>query len=209
MKIIIIILLLNLSIALNAQNNYNSSIKISTNYIYHFIGANNSFNYELLIAYGILINNHEIDLGVSYSTKNYFFMTNPSQTWNNLIKREYRLSYLNFPFVVYFNLFKKDNLQLNLSNGIVFNKVITYSIKSYYENTPSIEEDISDHGNLGVSIRLGIGLSKTIGKDFILYLGPFADFKIVSNNQNENNTYNDLPDNKLTIGFNLSIEYLF
>lgn len=65
--------------------------------------------------------------------------------------------------------------------------------------------------NEGFDIKYMIGMtfSKSINKNLILNTSPFLSYKIVLNSSDGRPDYTNIPDDKLSLGFNLGLEYIF
>ncbi len=153
----------------------------------------------------------KIGIGTNYSTKNYFYEVSSTISNNFANKKEYKLKYLNFPFLLDFNVLNPNNrLYISVLSGIMFNKVIDYDKATYYTNKPPLFEKETDVGmKLGLSIRLGSNISYKINKSIYLNTTPFADFKLILNSISQRPDSSNLPDNRFSVGLKIGIEYLF
>lgn len=198
------------SIASHAQEENKYSIWIDANYLFHYIerDTRNNFNYGFSLLMTEKIAKIKVGIGINYSTLNYNYTVKPMDYEAfYLKKREYKVQYLNFPLLVFFNINSGKLMNVDPYVGIIANKVINNEVVKYYIDTPPFrEEDIARTRNLGFTFRVGVNVSKTISEHIILNVAPFADFKFVTNGLHT--AYYELPDSRVSIGFKIGFEYL-
>ena len=121
------------------------------------------------------------------------------------------MQYINFPILINIASNKNKKINVNFLIGLIVNKVINYSLTSYYADKPSLyENDIEFDNKLGLTLRLGANISKKISNHFNLNVVPFTDFKLLLNSVEYHRPgYIDVPDNSLSFGLKIGIEYLF
>jgi hypothetical protein len=189
------------------------SIEGDVNYYHHFISRDtkNNFNYGFSLTLWQHIKKIKVGIGTNYSTKNYYYNVSPNISSSFANKREYKLKYLNFPFLLDVNILNPNNrLYIDILSGIIFNKVIDYDIVTYYTNKQPLHENVTDaEMQLGLSIRLGSAVSYIINKNISFSTTPFADFKLILNSINQRPDYSELPDNRFSVGLKIGVEYLF
>lgn len=195
-----------------AQDEKNNSIEADVDYFYHFMGSNthNYFNYGISILFSRSINDLKISTGINYSTKNYYYNVTSQNSLDNLSKVEHKLSYINFPILITIKCYGNKQKRLSILSGLLFNKVIRYDKLSYFDDKPSLyERDLSVDSQLGLTFRLGLNFSKNINNHFRLNLEPFSDYKLILNTKNPRPDYINIPDNRLSLGLKIGLEYMF
>lgn len=199
-------------ITIFAQDEKITSVEADVQYFYHFMGdnTNNYFNYGISILISRSINNLKISTGINYSTKNYYYNVSSQNSLDNLNKVEHKLSYVNFPILIKISCCGNEQKKLSILSGFIFNKVIRYDKLSYFDDKPSIyERDLSVDSKLGLTFRLGLNLSKNINNYFKINLEPFSDYKLILNTKNSRPDYINIPDNRLSLGLKIGLEYMF
>jgi hypothetical protein len=191
------------------------SLEAGAAWYYHFMGGNtkNDFNYGFSLLVSKRIRNVKVSAGIDYATKNYFYEVAPTG-FNPLTKREYDMQYLDFPFLVNVTVAHFYQTKMGLLTGLVLNKVVGYKITSTYANHPIPEDNLDIPAALGLTFRFGVAFSVPLGDCFRLNLTPFSDIKLVMNGNDNNGdpysgSYRNLPDNRLSAGFQVGVEYLF
>jgi hypothetical protein len=145
--------------------------------------------------------------GINYSIKSYNSQGDP---FYSIEKREYNLEYLNFPIIANIEIFSHRKFRSSIFTGFTFNHIIDYNIKSFYLNGEALtENNLLDNKKLGVTFMLGTTFSKSIGNKYLLNLSPFINYKLVPDHDNQRPDYKNIPDDKISIGFRIGIEYLF
>ena len=212
-KIFIFIILTICVFKMYGQKENYFSIEGDVNYYYHFISkyTKNNFNYGFSVTLWQHIKKIKIGIGTNYSTKNYYYKVSPDISNSFANKREYKLKYLNFPFLLDVNILNPNNrLYINILSGIILNKVIDYDKITYYTNKqPLYEKETDAEMKLGLSLRLGSAVSYKINKNISFSATPFADFKLILNSISQQPDYSDLPDNRFSVGLKIGVEYLF
>lgn len=202
-KYFMIILMIIYSTVSRGQEENKYSIGLDANYLYHNIGGDtgNNFNYGFSLLLAEKIAKIKVGIGINFSTLNY--TDNP----NYANKLEYKIKYLNFPLLVFFNNNSIKSTKISPYVGIIVNKVIRYDQVSYHPNTaPTYQKDINLPRKLGFTFRAGVNVSKTISRNVVLNIAPFADFKFVTNGYHSS-AYDELPDSGLTFGFKVGFDY--
>lgn len=213
MKGIFFLILLHFySINIYPQKRDNFSVETNTNCSHYFMGGKtkNDFNYGFSLLLSRSINKIKISTGITYSTKYYYYNVHPQNSNDYLNKRNYRLQYINFPLTVNFiNVDKKKLFYVNFLSGLVFNKLIKYNIISFFNNkSPLYEKDLEIESKLGLTLRLGTNISKTVSNSIILNVIPFFDLKLISNNDDQYLDYKSTPDDWGSIGISIGIEFI-
>ena len=212
MKKSILFIIIGLSsINVNGQDTCGLSIEIDANYYYHFVGGNtnNRFNYGFSLLISKKLEKLKISLGLDYSTLYYYYDVEPTSP-SFLKMREYDLQYINVPLLIGYEAKKNKSLKIVILGGVIFNKIVSYHLTSYYLNAPPITENGSyPSNNLGLTIRFGTDISKALSKRFNLNAGPFVDYKLIKNGQEQRPDSRNTPDIVGSLGFKLGIEYNF
>ncbi len=212
-KIIIFLIFTIYASNIFGQKENNFSIEGDVNYYYHNISKNtkNNFNYGFSILLSKYINRLKVGFGTNFATKNYFYEISPNISNSFANKREYKLKYLNFPFLLDINVLNsKNRIHINVLSGLILNKVIDYDIATYYTNKQPLYENKTDiEMKLGLSLRLGTNISFKINNNIRLNVGTFADYKLILNSISQRPDYSNLPDNRFSVGLKTGIEYLF
>lgn len=208
-KLIFCLFIVTVTLNSYSQSRENFSTEIDVNYYnYLSIGqSTNNFNYGFSLLFSKHIKKLKISTGINYSTKSYFYEVTPIVADNYLSKKEYNISYLNFPIIANVEVFSKKSFQYSLLMGASFNHVINYNIDSYYLYNPRIRENISVKKiGLGTTLTFGASISKLISSKFRVNFAPFLNFKI---KDNESSYYSNIDDDNLSVGAKISFEYLF
>ncbi len=210
-KIIIIILISIHSAIIYGQNINKFSIGMDANYLYHYLDRDtrNNFNYGFSLLMSEKIAKIKVSFGLNFSTLNYYYKVKPNDNSALfLIKNEYKVQYLNFPLLIFFNNNQERQKNLNPFVGVIANKAINYDRISYSLNTkPEYSKNINIHQHLGFTFRFGANVSHPISHNILLNAALFTDFKFVSNSVYSSNDFEKLPDSGITIGFNIGFAY--
>jgi len=208
-KIIFCLLLLFGALKTYSQSKDYFSTEFNVNYYYYFVGNNNSnnLNYGFSLLFSKNIQKLKISTGISYSIKSYNSQSDP---FYSIQKREYNLEYLNFPITANIEVFSHRKFCSSILTGFTFNHIVDYNIKTYYQNGETLKEnDLLDNKKLGITFMFGTTLSKLIGNKCIMNLSPFINYNLVPDHDNQRPDYRNIPDDKISIGFRIGIEYLF
>jgi hypothetical protein len=208
-KIIFCLLLFFWALKTYSQDKDYFSTEFDANYYYYFVGNNNSnnLNYGFSLLVSKYIQKLKFSTGINYSIKFYNSQGDP---FYSIEKREYNLEYLNFPIIANIEIFSHRKFRSSILTGFTFNHIIDYNIKSFYLNGETLtENNLLDNKKLGVTFMLGTTFSKLIGNKCLLNLSPFINYKLVPDHDNQRPDYNNIPDDKISIGFRIGIEYLF
>jgi hypothetical protein len=212
-RLTLIIIIYSCVTTVFAQDKKNISIETDVDYFYHFMGrnTNNYFNYGISFLVSRSIDNLKISAGINYSTKNYYYNVSSQNSLDNLNKVEHKLSYVNFPILIKIRCCGNEQKKLSILSGFLFNRVIRYDKLSYFDDKPSIyEKDLSvDSPQLGLTFRFGLNFSKNINNYFRINLEPFSDYKLILNTENSSPDYENIPDNRLSLGLKVGLEYMF
>ena len=88
------------------QKSEHFSIEADLNYYHYFISQKRKSDcntgYSLLFSYSE--GNFKYSSGINYSTKNSYYHADPSSTTSQLTKREYKIQYINIPFIVSYDV---------------------------------------------------------------------------------------------------------
>jgi len=185
------------------------STEFDANYYYYFIGENNSNNFNY--GFSMLISKHiqklKLSTGINYSIKSYDSQGDP---FYSIQKREYKVEYLNFPIIANIEIISQKKFFSSILTGFVFNHILDYNIKSYYLNGETLTEDnLIDNKKLGTTFVLGTAFSKSVGNKCLLNLSPFINFKLIPDHDNQRPDYKNIPDDKISFGVKIGIEYMF
>ncbi len=208
-KIIFCLLLFFGALKTYSQSKDYFSTELDANYYYYFVGDNNSnnLNYGFSLLVSKYIQKLKISTGISYSIKSYNSQGDP---FYSIQEREYNLEYLNFPIIANIELFSHRKFRSSILTGFTFNHIVDYNIKTYYQNGETLtENNLLDNKKLGVTFMLGTTFSKSIGNKCLFNLSPFMNYNLVSDHDNQRPDYRNIPDDKISIGFRIGIEYLF
>lgn len=199
------------SAASYGQEENKFSIGLDANYLHHYLDRDtkNNFNYGFSFLMSEKIAKIKISFGLNFSTLNYNYIVKPSDNAAlYLRKEEYKVQYLNFPLLVFFNINSIRLTNINPFVGIIGNKVINYDVVSYYLNTPPVyKNDIDIIQNIGFTFRAGANVSKTINKHFTLNTALFSDCKFVKNGVSSSHGSENIPDPGISIGFKIGFDY--
>jgi hypothetical protein len=209
-KILIIVIFFTLSIDSFSQRKENFSIETDVNYYYYNLGNNTSnyFNYGFSILGSYTVDKLKVSSGINFSTKDYYVYIDPSIT-DPLSKLVYKIQNINFPVLLNYVAYSSHKFKTDILGGVVFNRVIGYNITSYYLNKdPIIEKNIEVNQKTGMSVRLGVNISRYINQHFLITLSPFTDFKIEVEQIESKPNYHNLPNDRLSFGLKLGVEYI-
>lgn len=209
-KVLLIVIFCTLSIDSFSQKKENFSIETDVNYYYYYLGDKNIsyFNsgFSLLGSYSI--DKLKISSGINLSTKDYYLNFDPNIT-DYLSKLDYKIRYINFPVLLNYTVYSSPKYKTDILGGVVFDRIIGYDIISHYSNKdPIVEKNIEVDQKTGVSVRLGIGISRYINPHLLITLSPFTDFKIEIEKIESKPNYHNLPNDRLSFGLKLGIEYI-
>ncbi len=148
----------------------------------------------------------KLSTGINYSTKSYYSQADIN---NSIAKREYDLKYLNIPIIANIELMSQKGVSISLLTGFVFNNIVDYNIETYFLNGDSENEnDLLEDKKIGVTYMLGTTFSKSIGEKFILNMSPIANYKLIPDHSDQRPNYKNIPNDRLSLGFKIGIEYL-
>lgn len=205
-KLFLITCFLFLSIA-NAQNN-KISIESDVNYFHHLGAGINYYNHGFSLLIHNKINKFKISTGISYNTKNFNIdFTNSDY----LDKTEQKVIYFNFPILLLsYQLHENQNYSIDVLNGFLLNSAVYNKKVIYYDNSPTKTYKLGG-GNLGVTYRFGINLSKKLNDNFKLNVQPFMDYKLVLSyvDYSRESIEYSTSDNKVSLGLKIGLEYIF
>jgi hypothetical protein len=188
------------------------SMEADVNYYYYFISQKRKSDcntgYSLLLSY--TEGNFKYSSGINYSTKNSYYHADPSSSTSQLTKREYKLQYVNIPFIVSYGKKSLKKFSTQLVCGIIFNKIISYDITSYYLNDPSItEKSIDANKKTGISLRIGMNLRQSLNHKLYINYSPFIDYKATLDHQGDSSPdFRNLTDDRLSVGVKVGIEFV-
>jgi hypothetical protein len=184
------------------------STEFDAHYYYYFTGENtNNFNYGFSLLVSKYVRKLKLSTGVNYALKSY---DSEGDVFYSIDKRKYKAEYLNFPIIIGYNVFSSGNFFSTIQTGFIFNKIINYTIKSFYMNGEILtEKDLLSNEGFDIKYMIGMTFSKSIHKNMILNASPFLSYKVVLNSSDERPDYTNIPDDKLSAGFSLGFEYVF
>ena len=208
-KIILCLLIFFSAVKIYSQQNDCFSTEFDANYYYYFVGNTNSNN--LNYGFSLLVSNYiqklKISTGIGYSIKSYNSQGDP---FSSILKREYNLEYLNFPIIANIEFFSHRKFFSSILTGFRFNQIVDYKIETYYQDGEIFTDDnLLVYKQLGITFMLGTTFSKLIGTKCIVNLSPFINYNLVPDHDNQRPDYRNIPDDKISIGLRLGIEYLF
>ncbi len=204
--ILFIILIICVSKIYGQKKNY-FSIEGDANYYYYFIGENNSnnFNYGFSIIISEYINKLKVSSGINYAIMSF---DTQGDIFYSIKNREYKIVYLNFPIIGNFEIISQNTFVSSILIGVIFNHILDYNIKTYYLNGETLtENNIKENQKLGVTLTFGTTFSKSIGNKYTLNFSPFINYKLVSDHDSQRPSYRNLPNDKISLGFKIGIEY--
>lgn len=208
-KIIFCLLLFFGALETYSQSKDYFSTEFNANYYYYFVGNNNSnnLNYGFSLLLSKYIQKLKVSTGISYSIKSYNSQGDP---FYSIQERKYNLEYLNFPIIANIEVFSHRRLCSSILTGFTFNHIVDYNIETYYQNGETLTEVILlDNKQLGITFMFGTTFSKLIGNICIVNLSPFINYNLVPDHDNQRPDYRNIPDDKISFGFRIGIEYLF
>jgi hypothetical protein len=212
LKVLLFVIFCTLFIDSFSQKKENFSIETDINYYYYYLGNNtkNPFNYGFSFLGSYIVNKLKVSSGINFSTQDSHYNVIPDASSNFLEKRDYNIKHINFPVLVYYAVYSSRKYKTAILGGVVFNRVIGYDITSYYSNRdPIIEKNIEiNNQKTGVSVRLGIGISRYINQHLLITLSPFTDLKIETEQVEYRPNYHSLPSYRLSHGLKLGIGYI-
>src|SRR5690554_454700 len=172
----------------------------------------NAPNYMAGAAVSKYIRALKIEVGFAYATKNYSFLTH--NTLSEYDKKEVELEYYYIPVMLHRRLFTDTKNTVSLGLGLVFLKPFGYSEEIFYKDGTKTDPD-----NLapvdykwGNSARLGVSYSRSLAEsNFRFFAEVYGDYKFAMdyNEPGSSLKYSSLPDDRIAIGINVGIEWLF
>src|ERR1035437_9283796 len=150
---------------LSAQKKNYFSIEIDADY-YHYVVANakNRFNYGSSLLISADIARINVSSGINWSKEDSYYTDKPTSSNNFFEKRNYRVRFFNIPVLVKIRINQLEKIKIGIVSGLIYNKLISSHITSYYlGQEPLIEKDIQV-GSIGFSWRLGAEVSKLINQ---------------------------------------------
>ncbi len=212
-KPIFIFILFICTFSVQGQSKNGISVEIDANYFHYFMGENtgNNFNYGFSFLVSRTQAGVKISTGIEYATKDYYFQYPGPTGASRLIKRNFRMQYANIPFLVTVRVKKTKKLNISGLSGLVLKKLLSYDIVSSYADQPRSEEIIEVPKAPGLSARLGLQFSVQTGKKMNVIFAPFTEISLVSSsNGDEGPNYNNgIPNQLLSFGIKVGIEYPF
>ena len=212
-KPIFLFILFICAFSVQGQSKNGMSVEIDANYFHYLMGENteNNFNYGFSFLVSRIQAGVIISTGIEYATKDYHFQYPEPTGASRLIKRNFRMQYANIPFFVEVLVIKANKSNLSVLSGLVLKKLLSYDIVSSYADQPQSEESIKIPKAPGLSARIGLQLSAQIGKKTNINFSPFTEISLVpvSNGDEGPNYNNGIPNELLTFGMKVGIEYSF
>lgn len=203
------VLLLLLALKTYSQGKDYFSTEFDASYNYYFTGNNNSnkFNYGFSLLISKYIHRLKLSTGINYSKKSYYSNEDLS---NSISKREYNLEYLSIPVIANIKLISQKKICISALLGFAFNHIADYYIKTHYFNGEVITDGkLLKDKSLGLTITFGTSLSKAVSKKFLFSTTPFINYKLIPDHKDQRPNYKNIPDDKLSVGIKISVEYLF
>jgi len=208
-KILYSLLLTLLAFKTYSQEKDYFSTEFDANYYYYFVGNDNTnnFNYGFSFFFSKYIHKLKFSAGVNYSTKSY---NSQEDFLNSISKREYNLKYLNIPIIVNIQIMSQKGFFVSILTGFGFNNIVDYNIKTYYMNGGYVtDNNLLDDKRLSITYMLGTTFSKSIEKKIILNMSPIINYKLIPDYKEQRPNYKNIPNDKLSFGFKIGIEYGF
>lgn len=166
----------------------------------------------------------EFSLGVGYSYKlcsnDQSVITDFSQTgfiWETW-QMSHRMHFLDVPFVVSVQCWRKDKFCLRIYNELEYNRLCcNVEFVNGDRRTKTIEKwgDIPREAVNGLTYRLGLTASYDISKHLELHLSPFFGVKAILNQYEPipthfpSDDHSILPDHRFSSGVIIGMEYVF
>lgn len=207
--IIIIFFISSLHSFSQHSNKFSTEIDLNYYYFGNKSYEENYFNSGISVMFSYYKEKFKFSSGLNYSTKNYYYLNEPTLSYP-LEKRDYFLNYLNIPMLVYFPYMSSGKFHFQFFNGLVYNFILDYTIKSYYYNKPTdIENNIDAGQRMGISARAGVNVGYAVSRRFFINLSPFADYKFwMDHDDNYRPSYKNLSDNRFLFGVRIAFEYV-
>lgn len=205
-----IIMLLLISKISISQSNY-FSVGTDVEYLNHYLGSNTKkhFNYGISFFVSRNINNLNVSTGFNFSTRDFYIFLEHDNSSIGTYKKEYTLRYLNIPVLLQLSFSETKIGKFKVLGGFIFNNVIRFNVHTNnVETTEEISNDLDKYYDLGISSRLGLNYANNLNKSFILNISPFIDYKLILNAKTTHYTIVSIPDNRLTLGIKIGIEYV-
>ena len=208
---ILTFILIIFSLVSYGQTKGENSIGLDADYLYPNLDDNQirDFNYGLTLHFSKRIENVKWSIGVGYSTLNlHYGKFTSGNTKENLNKEAYKAQYLNIPILLSLNNNSNKRFNIKPFGGVIINKVLKYDRIRYFSNTPpEYVKGIEVGKSEGFTCRAGISISKPISQKINLNTALFVDYKFSSNMITQDGRF-DMPDNKITFGIKMGLDYL-
>lgn len=191
------------------------SSEFRAEYYHYSIGNNyqNKFNYGLYILVSLNTERIKMSTGFGYSTKSYLqeSHTNPYSSYQSINRIDYNLKYLRIPLTTEIRLFSfSRNYVCSILTGFVFNQIVGYDIARYNERSENYtEKGLINNRELGISLLLGATISNFILYNWKVNISPFLNYSLIADHNNQRPNYRNIPEDKLTVGLGIGVEYLF
>lgn len=190
------------------QTNDCFSVAINTDCRYSFWGDNvNGFSYGLSAAVAKKVHKMKMSVGVGYSTKSFHSRVNTVYAINSVRVFDYDLKYLCVPIIAGVDIFRQRG---SVYAGFVFDWIMNYYVTRNYQNGGAeIEMGLLDDRRLGVGLIGGVSFLFPFGKSFLLDVSPFAKCVLLADHADQRPGYMSIPNDKLSVGLRIGVEYMF
>ncbi|MEN8225454.1 MAG: outer membrane beta-barrel protein [Bacteroidota bacterium] len=208
MRIAVSLFILVLSFQALCQTEDNISIEADAKYYYYLMDKTISqhFNYGFSAIIFRNTNKIGVGIGIDYRTKSF---EDNGDSFFEVDKYEYKIEYLDFPFVLNYEIFSKNNFGFYFTGGFELNKIINYNITTYYLDG-DVSDKKGDNGEkIGFSVFSGVILSKSISNRVNLKLSPVISYNLVPDHVSQRPNYDALPDDRLRFILSIGGEYIF
>lgn len=153
------------------------------------------------------MNDVKLSVGAHYLTKLY---NSPGDAFLAIKRRRHNLKYLNIPILANIEFSSQPKISSKLLLGFNFIQIIDYRIKSFYLSGKTLKEKVLlENSNLGLTFTLGTTFTKSLGDRYLINFSTFSNFKLIPEHYDERPNYKNRPEDKISIGFRIGLEYLF
>ncbi len=193
------------------QNTTSFSVEFGANGCYYFMGDNkrNDFNYDLSVLGSLAFRKLKLSLGVGYSVKSYHSQETNEGLYHLIFDREYNIKYIYFPIVVNLEMVSSRALSACVFSGFEFKEILDYDIKTYkLSGEKTNEKGLLNNRSLGVTFLLGTTFSVLVGQQCKVNLSPFIRYNMIADHVSQKPNYRNIPDDIMSIGIRLGVEYL-
>lgn len=191
-----------------SQDRDRISIELNGDYYHYFRGKNisNNFNIGSSLLFSQYLNDVKISVGAHYLKKSY---NSPGGAFLAIKRRRHNLKYLNIPILANIEFSSQPSITSKLLLGFNFIQLIDYRIKTFYLSGKNLQEKgLLNNSNLGLNFTLGTTFTKSLGDRYLINLSTFSNFKLNPEHYDARQNYKNRPEDKISIGFRIGLEYL-